>query len=131
MTGSTSKTKVLIVDDDAFLLNMYSIKLNEGGYEVVVARDAVELFEKVNNGFAPDVFLLDIVMPGEDGFSVLEKLTQDPRFGKAIKIMLSNLGQEDDVKKAVALGAHGYIVKAVNSPAEVLTRIAEIINNHK
>ena len=131
MTGSTSKTKVLIVDDDAFLLNMYSIKLNEGGYEVVVARDAVELFEKVNNGFAPDVFLLDIVMPGEDGFSVLEKLTHDPRFGKAIKIMLSNLGQEDDVKKAVALGAHGYIVKAVNSPAEVLTRIAEIINNHK
>ena len=131
MSGDTKKQKLLIVDDDAFLLSMYSHKFSGDGYEVMTARDATEFFTEISNGFMPDVVLIDVLMPGDDGFTVLEKLASDSQFKSLVKIMLSNLGQESDVKKALGLGADGYIIKAVNSPTEVIAKVRDIINNSK
>ena len=131
MAAETKKTKLTIIDDDAFLLSMYAKKFADEGYEVETAADAADFFSKVKSGYTPEVMLIDILLPGEDGFSILEKTTDDPALKSVTKIMLSNLGQEEDVKKALALGAKGYIIKAVNSPTEVLTKVADIIKTNQ
>lgn len=131
MAVETKKRKLIIIDDDAFLLSMYAKKFADDGYEVDTAVDANDFFTKVKAGYVPEVMLIDILLPGEDGFSILEKTMADPTLKSITKIMLSNLGQEEDVKKAMSLGARGYIIKAVNSPTEVLAKVADIIKTNQ
>lgn len=131
MAAETKKIKLIIIDDDAFLLSMYAKKFGDDGYEVETAADAADFFTKIKGGYVPDVMLIDVLLPGEDGFSILEKTMTDSVLKPVTKIMLSNLGQEEDIKKALGLGAQGYIIKAVNSPTEVLTKVADIIKTNQ
>ncbi|MCK5591590.1 MAG: response regulator [Candidatus Pacebacteria bacterium] len=119
---------VLILDDDKFLSDMYAVKFKEKGFNVATALDGDEALEKLKEGPEPDVVLLDLVMSDMDGFEFLkraknEKLTKDSKF-----IILSNLGQESDVKKGKDLGADGYIIKAKATPSEVVQYVTEIID---
>ena len=123
--------KVLIVDDDKFLLDMYSVKFTENGFEVKVAYSGPEALEAVENGYQPDVCLVDIIMPNMDGFEVINKLKELPNYQKAALIILSNLGQQEDVDKGLKVGADGYIVKASATPSEVVEKVKEIISNKK
>lgn len=103
--------RILIIEDDHFFQNFYSNKLMEKGYEVAVANNGQEGLEKIRT-FLPELILLDIIMPVMDGFQVLETLKQSPTPFSTPIIIFSTLGQEQDVKKALSLGAKDYINKS-------------------
>lgn len=119
--------KVLIVDDDQFLLDIYSTKFSEQGYTVESAMGGEEALDKLreNNNF--DAVLLDIVMPSMDGLQVLEKIRDEKLAGNTAVIVLSNQGQQTDIEKAKAFDIDGYIVKASTIPSEVIEEVEGII----
>lgn len=113
---------VLLVDDDRFLLDMYSLKFKECGCSVTAEPDSHKALEMLRGGFSPNIILLDVIMPGMSGFDFLEALRKENLAEGATVIMLSNQGQEEDIKRAMELGADGYIVKASSIPSEVLDK---------
>ena len=115
-------TKVLIVDDDAFLLDMYSIKFKESGFLVEIAKNGEEAIAKAKS-LNPDVILLDIVMPKMDGFDVLREIKKNNIAPGAKIFILTNLGQKEDVDRGLKLGASDYIVKAHFTPSEVVAKV--------
>ncbi len=125
------KKKILIVDDDSFLLDMYALKFTQSGFIVDTALGSKIALEKLMSGISPDVMLCDIVMPEMDGFELLEKINHDGLIQNTLKIILSNRGQTSDITRGEALGVSGYIVKANTTPSEVITRVLEIVNKKK
>lgn len=119
--------KVFIIDDDKFLLDMYSIKFREDGFDVEVGAGGEKALQKLRGGLIVDVILLDIIMPGIDGFEVLEAVKKEKLGGNPKIVVLSNQGQEGEIKKAKALGADDYIVKASAIPSEVLAQVKKAI----
>jgi DNA-binding response OmpR family regulator len=116
--------KVMLVEDDSFLRDICAKKLSKEGFEVYEAIDgeeALKIVEKVN----PDIVLLDIILPAIDGFEVLEKIRSNPNLKtqKVPIIMLSNLGQKDDIEKALKIGANDYLVKAHFNTEEIIEKI--------
>ncbi len=123
------KIKILLIEDDSFLVEMYTTKFELEGFEVDAAEDGkkgLEMVKKVN----PDIILLDILMPKMDGFGVLDELKKDPSTADVPVIMLTNLGQKDDVKKGFEKGAVGYLIKAHFMPSEVVDKIKKILKEH-
>jgi CheY-like chemotaxis protein len=118
---------VMIVDDDAFLLDMYALKFTQNNFTVVPALGTLQALEKLQGGEKPDVMLLDIVMPVMDGLEFLEKVKKDKLAEGTMIIMLSNLGQDTDIDRAIKLGADGYIIKASATPSEVVAKVEEIM----
>ncbi len=123
--------KILIVDDDNFLLDMYSLKFSKSNFEVVSALGPEVALDKLRSGYAPDVMLLDIVMPVMDGFELMEKMKEENLATTTIKIILSNRGQPSDIARGESLGAAGYIVKASSTPTEVIEKVNSIISEKK
>jgi CheY-like chemotaxis protein len=123
-----SKKKILIVDDDSFLLDMYSLKFAKYDFEIITALGSEQALEKLREGLIPDVILLDVVMPIMDGFEFMEKMKEENLAPKAIRIILSNRGQPSDIVRGNSLGASGYIVKASSTPSEVIDKVKNIIN---
>ena len=126
--------KIFLVDDDKFLVDMYSLKFSEKGYEIVTAASATEALEKLTspqNNYQPNIFLIDVIMPTMDGFQLLEELKKRNLNQNAVMIILSNLGQKEDIEKALALGVDGYIIKASATPSEVVTKVVEIASQAK
>lgn len=130
MNGSTPY-KILIVDDDKFLLSMYSIKFQKEKFDVTVASDGSEALKKLQDGFVPDAIVLDIVMPVMDGLEFLEKMRSENLAKDATLLILSNQGQSSDIDKAKRLGIDGYIVKATTIPSEVVTEVQRMLTNKK
>ncbi len=126
-----SKKKILIIDDDSFLLDMYALKFNQSNFSVSTALGPEPALEKLHQGLVPDVILLDIVMPVMDGFELLEKLKAEHLAENSIYIILSNRGQASDVARGESLGVAGYIVKASSTPSEVIEKVNSIISNLK
>lgn len=127
MKEKNKKYVILLVDDDKFLLDMYSTKFSEQGFDVTAVFSAAEAIGKMQEGFTPDIILTDVVMPAMDGFEFLEAMKEKKLGMSSHKIVLSNLGQEKDLKHASDLGAKGYIVKATSTPSEVVKRVLEIV----
>ncbi len=117
--------KVLVVEDDRFLVSAYRAKLEKSGYEVQIASDGDEALAVLKT-FTPDVILLDLVMPRRDGFSTLEEIKKDARLDKIPVIVTSNLGQKEDIDKAMALGANDYIIKSDLSIEELVGKIQKV-----
>ena len=118
--------KVLIVEDDEMLAGMYAEKFTMSGYNAQVAHDGSEGLKQVES-FMPDIVLLDIIMPKVDGFVVLKRIKSNDALSKIPVIMLTNLGQEDDINKAKKLGATDYFVKANHTPAEIIKKVEGIL----
>ncbi len=118
---------VLIIEDDVFLSDMYQTKFSSEGAEVNVALDGEVGIKKLNEGLRPDVILLDIVMPKMDGLEVLEKIKQMDQVKDIPVIMLTNLGQKEEIDKAMELGASGYLIKANFTPSEIVKKVQEIL----
>ncbi len=121
------KRKILIVDDDTFLLDMYALKFSQNNFEVYTASGAAAALEKLKGGLKPDILLSDIIMPEMDGFEMLEKVKAENLAEGATKIVLSNKGQQVDIDRGRELGAAGYIVKANSTPAEVIDQVIGIL----
>ena len=116
--------KVLIVEDDPFISDIYMVELENQGYEVELAPNGEKAMEKLNQD-SFDLMLLDILMPQKDGFAVLKELKDNPNFKMAV-IVLSNLGKKEHIEKAIELGANDYIIKTQFTPQEVIGKIKEI-----
>lgn len=119
--------KILIIDDDNFLLDMYALKFGQNGYQVDTALGSVQGLDKLKAGSNPDVIVTDLLMPVMDGFELLEKINQEKLAPNAKKIILSNLSQDADVERGNSLGISGYIVKASSTPSEVLDKVNKIM----
>lgn len=121
--------KILIVDDDKFLLNMYSIKFQKEKFEVFTASDGKAALDQLEKGIEPDAIVLDIVMPIMDGLEMLENMRNKNLAKNATVLILSNQGQSTDIEKAKRLGIDGYIVKATTIPSEVVTEVLKMLAN--
>jgi CheY-like chemotaxis protein len=119
--------RIYLIDDDRFLLDMYAVKFNASGHEVTAFSKGEELLKTLREKPAPSAVLLDIVMPGMDGFQVLEAIRKEGLAKGSKLIVLSNQGQDTDIDRAKALGADGYIIKASAIPSEVLAETLKII----
>lgn len=120
------KRKILIVDDDTFLLDMYALKFSQNGFEVHTASGGEQALEKLKGGLVPEILLMDIIMPGMDGFEMLRKINENKLVVTSVKVILSNKGQQSDTEEGISLGAAGYIVKANSTPTEVITQVIKI-----
>lgn len=119
--------KILFVEDDPFLIEIYSTKLKGAGFSVLVAVDGEEALRKTEDE-KPDLILLDIVLPNVDGWEFLRKIGKKEELIKGLKIVvLSNLGQKTDVEKGLELGAIKYLIKAHYTPSEVVEEIEKIL----
>ncbi|OGZ10943.1 MAG: hypothetical protein A3C93_02775 [Candidatus Lloydbacteria bacterium RIFCSPHIGHO2_02_FULL_54_17] len=123
--------KVMIIDDDAFLLDMYALKFTQKNFEVTTSSGTLDALEKIRAGYKPEVLLVDLVMPNMDGFQFLEQLKKDKLIPNTLLLVLSNLSQSEDVEKSKQLGASGHIVKASATPSEVVDRVLEEMKKSK
>ena len=121
------KSRILIIEDDSFISDMYKIKLESEGFDVEVAPDGIQGLEAAGRE-RPDLILLDVVMPKMDGFTVLQTLKENPSTSDIPVIMLTNLGQKDSVEKGLKLGAEDYIIKAHFTPLEVVDKVKDFLS---
>ena len=118
---------ILLIEDDSFLISMYSTKFEIEGFNVISANNGEKGLEAVNKNKV-DIILLDILMPKMNGFEVLENLKKQQKTAKIPVILLTNLNQKDEIDKGLALGADDYLVKAHFMPSEVVNKIEKILN---
>lgn len=121
---------ILLVEDDPFLVDIYTTKLKESGFNIEVATDGDQGLRKLSEkGF--DLLLLDIVLPQIDGWEILEKikiLRPSIKHLESLKIViLSNLGQKEEVEKGIAMGAVKYLIKAHYTPSEVVREVEQLL----
>lgn len=118
--------KILIVDDDSLISGMYSLKFKEAGFTVLTAADGKSAVE-ITKAETPAVLLLDVILPQMDGFEVLAELKKQGLLPKTKVVVLSNVGEEKDIGRAMQTGASDYIVKASFTPSQVVERVKAIL----
>ena len=121
------KNKILIVDDDSFLLDMYALKFSQNNFEVYTAGNGVYALEKLKGGLSPDIILVDIIMPEMDGFEMLTQVNAQKLCQNSTKIILTNKSEQRDIEEGSKLGVAGYITKANSTPAEVIDQVIKIL----
>ncbi|MFA5714181.1 MAG: response regulator [Candidatus Paceibacterota bacterium] len=119
--------KILIIEDDKFLRELMSKKLLSMGYDVVSAADGESGLVMIKES-KPDVVLLDLILPGINGFEVLEMAKKDPETANVPIVILSNLGQGEDIEKGLKLGAKDFLVKAHFTPQEIINKLKIILD---
>ena len=118
---------ILIVEDDPILLKMYSEKFMFEGFKVLIARDGLEALETALGTEQIDIILLDIMLPKMSGTDFLEKLRQDSK-GKNIPVIaLTNLAEETEKQRAIKLGVKEYLVKAMQTPEQVVEKVKKYL----
>lgn len=127
--------KLLLLDDDRLLLNMYEKKFSAYGHEVAAFLNSEEALTKLREGYNPDIVILDVVMPPPDGVEVLKIIREEKLAENATVILLTNQGSSQDIERARVYGIDGYIVKAALIPSEVAIEVLKIAeskqNNRK
>jgi len=117
---------ILLVEDDPFVVDIYTKKLTEAGFSVEVAQDREETLKKISEK-KPDLLLLDIVLPNIEGWDLLKEIKEDLAFKDLKVAILSNLGQKADVEKGLKLGATRYFIKAHYTPTQVVEEIEKML----
>ncbi len=119
----TPKQMILLVDDDAFLLQMYGMKFKSEGFDVHTSSSAMDAVGVLRSGLLPDAIAFDITMPEHDGFFLLETIRAEGLAKNAKKIALTNQQSDQEKNKALELGADEYIIKATMIPSEVVNTV--------
>ena len=119
--------KILIVEDDKFLRELMTRKLKNEGFDLQEAIDGEEGLKKLET-YKPDIILLDLILPGLDGFETLERIKDNPQVSNIPVLILSNLGQRDEIEKGLKLGAVDFMVKAHFTPEEIVGKIKSILS---
>ncbi len=122
--------KILIVEDDRFLRELISRKLQTENYQICEAIDGEEGV-RAAKAEKPDLVLMDLILPGIDGFEALTRIKQEKETAAIPVIILSNLGQKEDIERGLKLGAADYMIKAHFTPKEVVEKIVSIIGQKK
>ena len=121
-----TKKTILVIEDDKFLRELISRKLIGEGFDVLEAVDGEEGIKKIKEG-KPDLVLLDLILPSIDGFEILTRVRDDPEVSSIPVIILSNLGQREEVEKGLKLGAVDYLIKAHFTPGEIIEKIKNVL----
>lgn len=116
------KQKIVLVEDDETLAEVLLSELTEAGFDVTPAFDGNEGLKQAREK-KPNLVLLDIILPEKSGFEVLEELKKSPDTAKIPVIILSLLGEDEDIKKGLKLGADDYIVKSSHAIAEIVEKV--------
>jgi len=127
LADSVSKGKILLVDDDQSLRQLYSLELSSKQYIIVEASDGDEGLAKAKTE-KPNIILLDIMMPKTDGIAMLSKLKEDPELKSIPVLMLTNFGQENLVQQAFSLGAVDYLLKYKVTPVEMSEKVGQLLS---
>jgi len=120
--GSSSGKRILIIEDDRFLRELIGRKLSDEGFVIIEAVDGEQGIKKVKEK-KPDLVLLDLILPSIDGFEVLSQIKKEESLKSIPIIILSNLGQKEEVEKGLKLGAVDYLIKAHFTPGEIIEKI--------
>ncbi len=124
--AENSQIKILLIDDDKFLLDMYSMKFKKSGLEIDTSSNSLSALEKIRSNVY-NIILMDIIMPGMDGLDLLKKIREEKLLPESTIIMLTN--QADDFDKAKVFGVDGYIIKATTIPSEVVDQVLSVYKN--
>ena len=119
-------SKILIAEDDQFILKAMTTKLTKEGYEVKIAVDGVALMD-ILKSYIPDLIILDLLMPKKDGFEVLKEVKGVQRLKNIPILIASNLGQENDIQQVLALGATDYLIKSEFTLESLVKKIKNIL----
>lgn len=128
-TGEQKKVAgitLMIVEDDSFLSSLAAKRFSKEGYTVIMATDGLQALKKLETDI-PDLILLDIIMPGMNGFEVLKQIKANPKYANVSVIIFSNLGQDHEIEEAKKLGADDFLIKAQFTLKEVIEKINEIL----
>ena len=120
------KKKILMVDDTEFYRKAYTNKLSMEGYLVTTASDGIQAIKALSQD-KPDLVLLDLIMPGMDGFKVLQSMKANPNLQSIPVVVFSAKGVTDEISKAISLGASDFLVKATTTPNKVVEKIKGIL----
>lgn len=120
-------TKVLIIEDDRFLRELIAQKLEREKFQVMQAADGEDGLRKLSEQ-RPNIVLLDLILPGLSGFDVLKKIKEGSENTSLPVVILSNLGQREDVEKGLSLGASDFLIKAHFTPQEIIVKIQAILS---
>jgi DNA-binding response OmpR family regulator len=118
--------KILIIEDDQFLMDIYATRLRQEGFEVEEAINGEIALAKLKES-PPDLILLDIILPMREGFEILKEIKKDERLKNLPVIIISNLSQREEIKKALSLGAVKYLVKSEYTPSQIVKEIKKIL----
>jgi len=118
--------KILLVEDDLFLIDLYTTKLEQEGFSVEVSNDGEDCLRRIKENI-PDLVLLDIVLPNVDGWEILQKIRNDEKFKDLKIVILSNLSQKEEIEKGLKFNVEKYLVKAHYTPTEVVEEVKKII----
>lgn len=119
--------KILLAEDDPFLIEIYTTKLKEAKFSVEVSVSGEDCLKKLNEKKF-DLLILDLVLPKLEGWEILKKIKEKKELFKDLKIVvLSNLGQKEEIEKGLKLGSDKYLIKAHHTPSEVLKEIKEML----
>lgn len=120
----TTKKRIMIVEDDSFVMDIYETKLSQSGFDVILAVNGLEAVKKLEKeADLPDLILLDIIMPYMDGLEVLKKIKGIDKLKNIPVVLLTNLSQKEEIEKGMKLGASDYLIKSHFTPSEVLEKI--------
>jgi len=117
---------ILLVEDDPFLIEIYTTKFKQVGFSIEKVEDGEECLRKLKEK-TPDLLLLDIVLPNLNGWEILRKMKEDDNLKNIKVVILSNLGEKQDIEKGIKLGAIKYLVKAHYTPSEVVEEVKKIL----
>ncbi len=117
---------ILLVEDDAFLADMYMTKFLRLGYKIQVVHDGVTALKKIKKE-KPQLVLLDIRLPLKNGFEVLKEVKKDKATQNIPVILLTNAAQPEDKERGLKLGAEDYLIKAQLTPQEVVDKVKKLI----
>lgn len=126
----TNSPKILIVDDEIDIIRTYGEKFSKNGFNVVTSLKGEETVNLAKEEL-PDIILLDVLMPGLDGFKILKTLKNDPQTKQIPIIMLTNVGEVDGIEKGIILGADDYLVKVNFTPGEVVEKVRKFLAKRK
>ena len=125
--ATPGKKKILIIEDDLFLLEIYSRKFSEANFDITTAIEGESALEVIHKE-KPDIILLDLILPKVDGLEVLRVIKKDKNLNKIPVVVLTNRGEKDLIEKSIKLGAAAYITKIAYTPTEVVSKVISIIS---
>lgn len=117
---------ILIVEDDTFLRALIVKKLNEEGFQIMEAMDGESAINQLKEK-TPDLILLDLILPGMDGFEILKHIKKNESSSSIPVIILSNLGQKEEIDRGLELGAEDFLIKAHFTPDEIIQKVRSVL----
>ena len=124
---SEEKKKLLLIEDDPFIRDIYNVKFSQEGFEVTMAENGVEALKKMEE-LVPDIILLDIVMPYMDGMETLKNIRSKEEWKKIPVIMLTNISEKEKITESEDYGISDYLIKSQFTPSEVVQKVKTLLN---